>query len=92
VKDRSPVGRDQLVRALDAHKIGTRLLFGGNLLRQPAYRGANARVVGDLSNADRVMNHTFWIGVYPGIAPVMMDFVIETVRETLTSARLRLAA
>src|SRR5439155_3332304 len=67
VKDASPVGRDQLVRAVEARRIGTRLLFGGNLLRQPAYRGAAFRVVGDLANADRVMNHTFWIGVYPGV-------------------------
>ncbi len=92
VKDRSPAGRDQLVRALDARKIGTRLLFGGNLLRQPAYRGANVRVVGDLANADRVMNQTFWIGVYPGITRPMMDFVIATVRETLAGARLKMAA
>ncbi len=92
VRENAPVGRDQLVRALDAHKIGTRLLFGGNLLRQPAYRGANVRVVGDLANADRVMNQTFWIGVYPGITRPMMDFVIATVRETLADARLRMAA
>ena len=75
VKNGSPVGRDQLIRALDARKIGTRLLFGGNLLRQPAYRGIHRRVVGDLANADRVMNHTFWIGVYPGLTTAMMDFV-----------------
>ena len=92
VRDSAPVGRDQLVRALDARKIGTRLLFGGNLLRQPAYRGANVRVVGDLANADRVMNQTFWIGVYPGLTPPMMDFVIATIRETLAGARLRMAA
>ncbi len=92
VRDSAPVGRDQLVRALDARKIGTRLLFGGNLLRQPAYRGANVRVVGDLANADRVMNQTFWIGVYPGLTRPMMDFVIATIRETLAGARLRMAA
>ncbi len=92
VKDRSPVGRDQLVRALDARKIGTRLLFGGNLLRQPAYRDIDCRVVGDLVNADRVMNHTFWIGVYPGLTRPMMDFVVATFRETLAAAWLRMAA
>ena len=65
--------------ALDARKIGTRLLFGGNLLRQPAYYGIDHRVVGSLANADRVMNHTFWIGVYPGLTTAMMDFVVETI-------------
>ena len=92
VKETSLVGRDQLVRALDARKIGTRLLFGGNLLRQPAYRGIACRVVGDLANADRVMNNTFWIGVYPGITKPMMDFVVETVGETLAGGGLRMAA
>jgi CDP-6-deoxy-D-xylo-4-hexulose-3-dehydrase len=71
---------------------GTRLLFGGNLLRQPAYRGVRRRVVGDLANADRVMNHTFWIGVYPGITPAMMDFVVDTVRETQAATRQTRAA
>ena len=79
-------------RCLDARKIGTCLLFGGNLLRQPAYRGANVRVVGDLANADRVMNQTFWIGVYPGITRIMMDFVTATVRETLAGAGLKMSA
>jgi CDP-6-deoxy-D-xylo-4-hexulose-3-dehydrase len=92
VKEASPVNRDQLIRALDARKIGTRLLFGGNLLRQPAYQGIHCRVVGDLANADRVMNHTFWLGVYPGITLAMMDFVVETVRETLRDTRLRMSA
>jgi CDP-6-deoxy-D-xylo-4-hexulose-3-dehydrase len=92
VKEASPVSRDQLVRALDARKIGTRLLFGGNLLRQPAYQGIPCRVAGELANADRVTNHTFWIGVYPGLTTPMMDFVIATVGETLASTRLRMSA
>jgi CDP-4-dehydro-6-deoxyglucose reductase, E1 len=92
VKGASPIGRDQLIGALDARKIGTRLLFGGNLLRQPAYHGVHHRVVGGLTNADRVMNHTFWIGVYPGLTAPMMDFVIETIGQALGSARLRMSA
>ncbi len=92
VKGTSPVGRDQLIRALDDRKIGTRLLFGGNLLRQPAYHGIEHRVVGSLANADCVMNNTFWIGVYPGLTAPMMDFVVETVGQTLGSARLRMSA
>ena len=82
---RQPVGRD--LCGPDAGEIGTRLLFGGNLLRQPAYRGDRRRVVGDLANADRVMNNTFWIGVYPGITRGMMDFVIETVRDALAGGK-----
>jgi CDP-6-deoxy-D-xylo-4-hexulose-3-dehydrase len=88
----SPASRDQLVRALEARKIGTRLLFGGNLLRQPAYRDINHRVVGCLANADRVMNDTFWLGVYPGITRQMMDYVVESIRDTLVSTRLRQSA
>jgi CDP-6-deoxy-D-xylo-4-hexulose-3-dehydrase len=88
----SPVSRDELVQVLEARKIRTRLLFGGNLLRQPAYREITCRVMGDLANADRVMNHTFWIGVFPGITRAMMDFVIATVGETLASGRQRLSA
>jgi CDP-4-dehydro-6-deoxyglucose reductase, E1 len=92
VRRESAVGRAQLVQALESRKIGTRLLFGGNLLRQPAYQGVPHRVVGSLENADRVMNHTFWIGVYPGLTPAMMDFVIDTVRQTLGTAKLRMSA
>jgi CDP-6-deoxy-D-xylo-4-hexulose-3-dehydrase len=92
VRDASPVGRNQLVRVLEARKIGTRLLFGGNLLRQPAYQGVTRRVVGDLANADRVMRHTFWVGVYPGLTRPMLDFMIETIKETLAASRPRRAA
>jgi CDP-6-deoxy-D-xylo-4-hexulose-3-dehydrase len=88
----SPVDRDQMVRALEAKKVGTRLLFGGNLLRQPAYQDIACRVVGDLATADRVMRDTFWIGVYPGISRPMMDFVIAVIKETLAAGRHRLSA
>jgi CDP-6-deoxy-D-xylo-4-hexulose-3-dehydrase len=92
VKPASPASRDQLVRALEARRIGTRLLFGGNLLRQPAYEGTQHRVVGSLTNADRVMKDTFWLGVYPGITRPMMDFVVESIRDTLAGTQLRLSA
>jgi CDP-6-deoxy-D-xylo-4-hexulose-3-dehydrase len=92
VRDGSPLSRDGLVRALEARKIGTRLLFGGNLLRQPAYQGVRCRVVGDLANADRVMHHTFWLGVWPGLTGPMLDFVVATVKEALAAARRRRAA
>ena len=66
---------------LESRKIATRLLFGGNLLRQPAYQQRRHRVVGDLANADFVMNHVFWIGVYPGLTPAMLDYMIDTIHD-----------
>jgi CDP-4-dehydro-6-deoxyglucose reductase, E1 len=77
VKDNSPISRNDLVKQLNEKKIGTRLLFGGNLLRQPAFIGTPRRVVGDLKNSDIVMNQTFWIGVWPGLTERMLDYVIE---------------
>ena len=78
VRPEASFSRNQLVQYLEAHQIGTRLLFGGNLTRQPAYQGVNYRVVGSLTNSDLVMNQTFWIGVYPGLTQEMLDYVIET--------------
>jgi CDP-6-deoxy-D-xylo-4-hexulose-3-dehydrase len=72
-----PVNREALLRHLDEKKIGTRLIFAGNLLRQPAYRGIDARVVGDLRNSDVVMKRSFWLGVYPGLTAKMLDYVAE---------------
>jgi dTDP-4-amino-4,6-dideoxygalactose transaminase len=66
---------------LNGRKIGTRQLFGGNLVRQPAYEGLKYRVVGDLENSDRVMNQAFWIGVYPGLTQAMLDYVLESINE-----------
>ena len=72
-----PVNREGLLRHLDEKKIGTRLIFAGNLLRQPAYRGIDCRVVGDLRNSDVVMKRSFWLGVYPGLTAKMLDYVAE---------------
>ena len=77
VKDNSPISRNELVKKLNEKKIGTRLLFGGNLLRQPAFIGTPRRIVGNLKNSDIVMNQTFWIGVWPGLTERMLDYVIE---------------
>jgi CDP-6-deoxy-D-xylo-4-hexulose-3-dehydrase len=68
---------------LNERKIGTRLLFGGNLLRQPAFLGTPRRVIGNLVNTDTVMNDTFWLGVWPGLSISMLDYVIETLYEVL---------
>jgi len=77
VRPEAPFTRNEAVRYLEGRKIATRLLFGGNLVRQPGYRDVPHRVVGSLTNSDLVMNHVFWIGVYPGLSPAMLDYVIE---------------
>jgi CDP-6-deoxy-D-xylo-4-hexulose-3-dehydrase len=81
VKPEGGLKRDQVIRALDQRKIGTRLLFAGNLLRQPAYLNAKHRKIGDLPNTDYVMNNVFWIGVYPGLTEEMIDFIIQSLHE-----------
>jgi CDP-6-deoxy-D-xylo-4-hexulose-3-dehydrase len=85
VKSESPVTRNDLVRALNARNIGTRLLFGGNLLKQPAFKETPRRILGDLRNTDSIMNNTFWLGVWPGITKNMLDYVIDSVHELLKS-------
>jgi CDP-6-deoxy-D-xylo-4-hexulose-3-dehydrase len=87
VREGAPFSREDLIRALEAKKIGTRLLFGGNLLRQPAYEGCEHRSVGDLPNTDFVMNNVFWIGVYPGLTAEMLDFVADTITGFVTERR-----
>jgi CDP-6-deoxy-D-xylo-4-hexulose-3-dehydrase len=77
VRAEAPFMRDTVVRWLEAHKIGTRLLFGGNLIRQPAYRWQNYRVIGSLGRSDEVMQRVFWIGVYPGLTRPMLDYVSD---------------
>jgi CDP-6-deoxy-D-xylo-4-hexulose-3-dehydrase len=77
VKQASPKTRNQIVQDLNDAKIATRLLFGGNLLRQPAFIGTPRRVVGELTNTDIVMNDAFWIGVWPGLTTSMLDYMIE---------------
>lgn len=80
VQPEAPFTREELTRHLEAAKIGTRLLFGGNLLRQPAYEGCEYRVIGKLPNTDFVMNQVFWIGVFPGITKPMLDHIVSTLK------------
>lgn len=81
VRDGAPFGRDGLIRPLESRRIGTRLLFGGNLLRQPAYVGANVRVAGSLAVADYITRNVFWVGVWPGIDDDMRDAIIGEIRK-----------
>ena len=76
-----PVDREELLRFLDSRKIGTRLLFAGNILKQPAYKNVDFRVVGALTNTDIVMRRSFWVGVYPGLTKQMLDYVIESITD-----------
>ena len=78
VRPGGPLTRNAVVQRLEERKIATRLLFAGDLTRQPAYQDVRFRVVGSLENTDFTMNQVFWIGVYPGIQPVMIDYVLET--------------
>ena len=81
VKEGAPFSRFDLVQHIESRRIGTRQLFGGNLLRQPAYKGMPMRVVGNLTNADIVTESTFWIGVYPGLTNEIIDFMVGTITE-----------
>jgi CDP-6-deoxy-D-xylo-4-hexulose-3-dehydrase len=87
VKPDAPFTRDQLTKALEAAKIGTRNIFAGNLVRQPAYEGWEYRVVGELTNTDFVMNNVFWIGVFPGLTNEMLDYIAKTASEFVVNAK-----
>jgi CDP-6-deoxy-D-xylo-4-hexulose-3-dehydrase len=78
IRDGSPIKRVKLVSTLEQRRIGTRLLFGGNLLRQPAFKDVTYRAIGDLPNTDKVMNDSFWIGVWPGIGEEQRRYMVET--------------
>jgi len=87
IRDGSRLDRRALTRRLEERKVGTRLLFGGNLVRQPAFKGVEYRVSGGLEVTDKVMRDSFWIGVWPGLGPAhlqyMVDATLATVREGL---------
>ena len=83
LKDNAPISRVDLTKHLDEHKIGSRLLFAGNLTRQPYMIGRDFRVSGELKNTDIVMNQTFWIGVQPSLTEEMLDFSVKTIKAAL---------
>ena len=91
VKPSAPFTRTEFVRALDAKKIGNRMMFGGNLVRQPAFvqlrkdNPAAFRVIGDLAGADRIMNEAVFIGAYPGLTPAMLEYMVETICHFVTT-------
>ncbi|ABE45905.1 lipopolysaccharide biosynthesis protein RfbH [Polaromonas sp. JS666] len=83
LKENCPVTRLDLLTYLDQNKVGTRLLFAGNLTRQPYMSGAKYRISGDLTNTDNVMNNTFWIGVQPSLTPAMLEFAASKIESYL---------
>jgi len=87
LREGAPFTRDALVQHLNQKKIGTRLLFGGNLIRQPYFAGRQYRVVGELTNSDRIARDTFWIGVFPGLTEPALDYVSAVLHDYVHSRR-----
>lgn len=81
IKKDSSFKRIDLLKFLESRKIGTRLLFAGNITKQPAYSGLNFKIYGDLANTNLVMNNSFWIGVFPGITQPMLDYMVESIHD-----------
>jgi CDP-6-deoxy-D-xylo-4-hexulose-3-dehydrase len=87
VREGAPFSRFELVQHIESRRIGTRQLFGGNLLKQPAYLGMPIKVSGNLKNADVITESTFWVGVYPGLTSEIIDFIIGTITEFCTKPK-----
>ena len=83
VRPGAPFERKRLIAWLEERKIATRLLFAGNITRQPAYEGANLRVASSLATTDLVMESAFWLGVYPGVTDAITAYVVDSIREFL---------
>jgi CDP-6-deoxy-D-xylo-4-hexulose-3-dehydrase len=87
VREGAPFGRDSLVQELESRKIATRLLFAGNLVRQPAYQNVKYRVASDLSRTDYVMRSVFWLGIFPGLTETMLDYVADTIASFVSTQK-----
>jgi len=87
IRPESNINRLDLLKFLDHHKIGTRLLFSGNIIRQPYFKNLNYRVSGELTNTDIIMHHSLWLGVYPGINETMLGFMISKISDFLSTKR-----
>jgi CDP-6-deoxy-D-xylo-4-hexulose-3-dehydrase len=83
VKESSKISKQELCKYLEEHKIGTRQLFAGNLIKQPAYQGADIKVIGDLPKTDFIMKNTFWVGIWPGLDKEHLDYIAETIKKVV---------
>jgi CDP-6-deoxy-D-xylo-4-hexulose-3-dehydrase len=83
IRPESKINRNDLVQYLEANKIGTRLFFGGNMLKQPAYQNIDKRIVGSLENCDLIMNNSFWLGVWPGLKNEHLDYISKKISHFL---------
>jgi CDP-4-dehydro-6-deoxyglucose reductase, E1 len=87
IKEDAPFSRIDIVNYLEENKIATRMLFGGNLIKQPAYEGIKCRIIDSLKNTDLVMNNLFWVGVYPGMTKEKLDYIIKIFTQYLHLAK-----
>jgi CDP-6-deoxy-D-xylo-4-hexulose-3-dehydrase len=85
IRPETNINRNELVRYLELNKIGTRLLFAGNLTKQPAYLNTNIRIIGELNNTDLIMNHSFWLGVWPGLEISHYEYIADVIKKFLKS-------
>ncbi|MDB5053205.1 MAG: lipopolysaccharide biosynthesis protein RfbH [Bacilli bacterium] len=83
IKDSSKHSRNKITEYLEANRVQTRMLFAGNLIKQPAFHGVEYRQVGDLKNTNKIMNDTFLVGVYPGLSDEMIDYMIYKIKEAV---------
>ena len=88
VRPDAPFSRSQTIAWLEQRRIATRLLFGGNLIRQPAYRDCQFRVAASLANTDFVMENVFWIGLYPGLSPSALEYTVESLHALARGAQI----
>ena len=87
VRPESKINRNKLVQYLEVNKIGTRLFFGGNMLKQPAYQNIQHRTVGSMENCDLIMNNSFWLGVWPGLNFEHLEYMVGKIYSFLTECR-----
>lgn len=83
IRDNKKIDRNKLVRHLEKNKVGTRLFFGGNMIKQPAYKKIDKRIIGSLKNSDKAMNDSFWIGVWPGLNKSHLIFTVDIIKNFL---------
>ena len=85
IKDNAPFSLLELNGYLFSHNVDTRPIFTGNITKQPYFKNKNFRVIGNLNNTDKMMERTFWIGVYPGLTVDMMEYVVKTIDDFIQS-------